>query len=117
MRAGLAVPATLAAAGAAAVGYAWGFERKSFRLRRFDVPVLPPGADPLRVLHLSDLHLTADQPWKVEWVHGVGARDRNLVVDTGDNLAAPDAIPAVLQALEPLLTRPGAFVPGSNDWF
>src|SRR3954447_6889115 len=117
MRAGLAVPATLAAAGAAAVGYAWGVERKSFRLRRYDVPVLPPGADPLRVLHLSDLHLTADQPWKVEWVRGLAALEPDLVMDTGDNLAAHDAIPAVLEALEPLLARPGAFVPGSNDWF
>ena len=35
---------------------------------------------------------------------------------TGDNMAHPDAVPAVLRALEPLLDYPGAFVFGSNDY-
>ena len=48
----------LTIAGAAGVGYAAGVERLSFRLRRVDVPVLPPGARPVRVLQLTDLHLT-----------------------------------------------------------
>jgi uncharacterized protein len=112
-----AVPLGLAAAGASAVGYAWAYERKAFRLRRCDVPVLPAGAAPVTVLHLSDLHATPGQPWKVSWVRALARLEPDLVVDTGDNLASVHGVPVVLDALEPLLDRPGAFVPGSNDWF
>ena len=41
----------------------------------------------------------------------------DLVIDTGDNLGHLDAVPAVLEALGPLLERPGAFVMGSNDYY
>jgi uncharacterized protein len=46
------------ATGAAALGYATLIERNWFVLREQEVPVLPPGAAPLRVLHISDTHLT-----------------------------------------------------------
>jgi predicted MPP superfamily phosphohydrolase len=117
VRAGLIVPAAVGLAGAGAAGYGWGIERKSFRLRHVDVPILPPGADPLTVLHVSDLHATPGQPWKVEWVRSLAALEPDLVIDTGDNLASHHGVPVALDALEPLLARPGAFVPGSNDWF
>ncbi|MBV9098167.1 MAG: metallophosphoesterase [Frankiaceae bacterium] len=117
MNAAVAVPLAAVTAGVAATGYAWGYERKAFRLRRSDVPVLPPGAQPVKVLHLSDLHLTPGQPWKVDWVRGLDRLEPDLVVDTGDNLASAYGVPHVLDALGPLLDRPGAFVPGSNDWF
>ena len=117
MRAALVVPAAAAIAATGTVGYAWGIERKSFRLRRYEVPVLPPGAPSLRVLHVSDLHATPGQSWKVEWVRALDQLEPDLVVDTGDNLASHNGVPVVLDALEPLLARPGAFVPGSNDWF
>jgi uncharacterized protein len=111
------VPAAVAGVGLATAGYAWGYERKAFRLRRAEVPVLPPGAPELRVLHVSDLHATPGQPWKVAWVQSLAALEPDLVVDTGDNLASVRAVPVVLEALKPLLCKPGAFVPGSNDWF
>jgi len=117
MNPAVAAPVAVAAAGAAAVGYAWGFERKAFRLRRYDVPILPADAPPLKVLHISDLHMTPGQPWKVEWVRALARLEPDLVVDTGDNLASAYGVPFVVAALEPLLDRPGAFVPGSNDWF
>lgn len=41
----------------------------------------------------------------------------DLVINTGDNLAAVDAVPAALDAFAPLLAIPGAFVLGSNDYF
>ena len=41
----------------------------------------------------------------------------DLVVNTGDNLAHPKAVPAVVQALGDLLSVPGVFVFGSNDYF
>ena len=51
------------AAGAAAlgVGYASLVERNAFTLRETTMPVLAPGASSLRVLHISDLHMTPGQ--------------------------------------------------------
>lgn len=105
-----------ALAGAAAV--AWGalVEVRWYALREVTVPVLPPGQDPLRILHVSDLHLTPSQRDKVAWVRDLATLDPHLVVDTGDNWAHLDAMPALLHALEPLLAVPGAFVLGSNDY-
>src|SRR3954470_14280963 len=117
MRATTAVPTAVLATGAATVAYASLIERSSWTLRHFDVPVLPPGSAPLTVLQLSDLHMTAGQRSKQEWVAGLAALEPDLVIDTGDNLAGFDAVPPTLAALEPLLDRPGAFVMGSNDYF
>ncbi|HEX6970480.1 MAG TPA: metallophosphoesterase [Micromonosporaceae bacterium] len=104
------------AVGAAALAYAALIERNLFTLRRYDVPVLAPDAEPLRILHLSDLHMTPGQHRKQDWVASLIGVDPDLVVVTGDNLAHPDAVPAVLRAVEPLLNFPGAFVFGSNDY-
>src|SRR5690349_2140481 len=114
MRAAVTVPLALMAAGVGTVGYAWGYERKAFRLREYDVPVLAAGAQPLRVLHISDMHVTPGQEWKVNWIRSLAELEPDLVVDTGDNMAHLQAVPETLRALEPLLARPGAFVPGSN---
>jgi predicted MPP superfamily phosphohydrolase len=104
------------AAGASTVAYASGIERRRWTLREATLPVLPPGASPLKVLHLSDLHMTPGQRSKQRWVAGLADLDPDLVVDTGDNLAHLRAVPAVLTALEPLLSLPGLFVWGSNDY-
>jgi hypothetical protein len=45
--------AVVGAAGAACVAYAAAVEVRWFTLRRFTVPVLPQGAEPLKVLHLG----------------------------------------------------------------
>lgn len=107
----------LAATAAAGLVYSAGYEVRSYRLRRFDVPVLAPGSRPLRVLHLSDLHLTPSMHGRAAWVRGLAALEPDLVVNTGDNLAHPEAIPTVLDALGPLLSVPGVFVFGSNDYY
>jgi predicted MPP superfamily phosphohydrolase len=107
----------LLAAGAGTLAYASLVERVRYTLRRADVPVLAPGEEPLRVLHVTDLHMTPNQGGKQEWVRTLDALDPDLVVLTGDNLAHPDAVPGVLHALGPLLSRPAAFVPGSNDYY
>ncbi|MFF5178888.1 metallophosphoesterase [Micromonospora sp. NPDC000316] len=105
-----------ATVGAATLAYASLIERNMFTLRRYDVPVLPTDAEPLRVLHLSDLHMMPDQARKQRWVASLAALDPDLVVVTGDNMAHPGAVPGVLRALQPLLDYPGAFVFGSNDY-
>ncbi|MPZ26850.1 MAG: metallophosphoesterase [Micromonosporaceae bacterium] len=116
MRSGWWISGGLVAAGAATFGYASVVERNWFTLRRFEVPVLAPDAEPLRILHLSDLHLTPGQRRKQQWVAALAGTDPDLVVVTGDNLAHPDAVPAVAEAFAPLLELPGGFVFGSNDY-
>jgi uncharacterized protein len=102
--------------GAATLAYASLVERNLFTLRRYVVPVLAADAEPLRILHLSDLHMTPGQRRKQEWVAALAATDPDLVVVTGDNLAHVDAVPAALRALQPLLDYPGVYVFGSNDY-
>lgn len=106
----------LAAVGAATLAYASLIERNLFTLRRFDVPMLDPDAEPLRILHLSDLHLMPNQRRKQQWVADLAGLDPDLVVVTGDNMSHPDAIPGLERAYGPLLRFPGAFVFGSNDY-
>jgi uncharacterized protein len=103
-------------AGAAVFAYASVVERNLFILRRFDVPVLEPEAEPLRVLHISDLHMTPNQQRKQRWVSALAGLDPDLIIVTGDNMAHPDVIPALRRTFEPLFAYPGAFVFGSNDY-
>src|SRR3954454_15871680 len=97
----------IAAAGAAAFAYGSLVERNAFTVRRFDVPVLAPDAAPIRVLHISDLHITPAQRRKHQWIRGLAQLEPDLVVNTGDTLSAVNGIPAVMQALEPLFAFPG----------
>lgn len=105
------------AAAAAGLAYASIHEVRAFTLRRVTVPVLAAGSQPLRVLHLSDTHMTPSQHKKQAWLRGLAALKPDLVINTGDNLAHLDAVPSVLAAYGDLLDLPGAFVFGSNDYF
>lgn len=114
---GLNLLGGLAAVGAAGIAYAH-IETKLFTVRRVNVPVLAPHEPDLRVLHVSDLHLTPNQSRKIEWVRSLARLEPDLVIDTGDNLAHHDSLGPLLHALEPLLeSTPGAFVMGSNDYY
>ena len=108
--------AGIAATGAAVVGYAT-WEARQYTLRRVELPVLPQGAGPLRVLHLSDIHLVPTQRRKLAWLASLADLAPDLVIDTGDNLAHREAVEPLLDALGGLLERPGVFVHGSNDYF
>ena len=105
-----------AGAGAACVAYGVLIEGTDYRVRRFDVPVLPPGADPVRLLHVSDIHLLPRQGRKLDFLRGLGGLEPDLVVSTGDNISSPDAIDALVGAFDRLQGIPGAFVFGSNDF-
>lgn len=108
-----------AAAGslAAGIAYATLIERNAFVVRETTMPVLTPGSAPLRVLHLSDLHMTPRQRRKQDWIRELAGWEPDLVINTGDNLSHPKAVPSVVQALGDLLSVPGLFVFGSNDYF
>jgi predicted MPP superfamily phosphohydrolase len=116
MRARTLLGAT-AVAGALGIGYAGIVERNWFVLRQHEVPVLPPGARPLRVLHISDTHLTPGRHRLLSFVRSLDALEPDLVVNTGDSIAHKDAVKPLLDALGPLLDRPGVFVYGSNDMY
>ncbi|GAA2817726.1 metallophosphoesterase [Saccharopolyspora taberi] len=105
------------ALGAATFGYAAGIERRHWTLRHATLPVLAEGSPRLRVLHVSDLHMMPTQHSKQRWVSALDELEPDLVVNTGDNLAHPQAVPTALRALGPLLDRPGIFVFGSNDYY
>jgi predicted MPP superfamily phosphohydrolase len=104
-------------AGVAGIGYAAGIEVRNFTLRRFEIPVLPAGSAPVRVLHLSDLHLTPTQGRKRAWIASLADLEPDLVVNTGDNIAHRQAVAPLLDSLGRLLDVPGVYVLGSNDYF
>lgn len=110
------VTATIAA-GATGLAYACLVERNAFVLRRYELPVLPAGAAPVRVLHLTDMHFMPGQRRKRDWVRALARWQPDLVVNTGDNIAHPDAIETALSAMEPVLGVPGVYALGSNDYF
>src|SRR3954471_629406 len=91
-----------AVAGASLTAYA-SWEARAYTLRRVEVPLLPPGARPLRVLHLSDIHMTPAQTRKQEWLSGLATLRPDLVVNTGDNLAHAASAPVVRDSLGALL--------------
>ncbi|RAY14826.1 metallophosphoesterase [Actinomadura craniellae] len=117
MRKRYAVPLGLIGTGAAGLGYASLIERNWFRLRRFEVPVLAPGTPSVKVLHISDTHLTPGRRRMLSWLRSLHRLEPDLVINTGDTISHPDAIGPFLDALGPLLELPGAFVYGSNDLY
>lgn len=111
---------TAAVLGLAAAGVVlWGtvIERKLFTVRRHELPVLPAGAAPLRVLQLSDLHLAPWQQGKMEWVRSLANLNPDLLVLTGDLMGHVGARPALLHTLQAFEGVPTVFVHGSNDYY
>src|ERR1700675_1536775 len=100
----------------AGIGYASIIERNAFVVREVTMPVLSPGSSPLKVLHISDIHMLPKQRRKQAWLRELARFEPDLVVNTGDNLSHPKSVPAVVQALGDLLSVPGVFVFGSNDY-
>ncbi len=108
----------LAAVGAVGVGAAvWGIgiERYLFTVRHHDVRILPPGATPIKVLHISDAHMAPWQHRKQRWIAELAELGPDLVVNTGDNLGHIDGLRGIRRAFDPLRGVPGVFVHGSND--
>jgi predicted MPP superfamily phosphohydrolase len=116
MRSATAAVLGTLAAGAAGLAYSrW--EAQSFRLRRVQAAVLPAGQPEMRILHLSDLHLVPGQKKKQAWVASLRDLRPDAVVATGDFMSHLDAVPHVLDTLDPMFDLPGAFVLGSNDYY
>ena len=121
MRAGAGALVVGATAGALGLAYATVVEPRWYALRRVTVPgvLAEPTAGPLRLLHVSDVHLLPDQQHRVRFLARLGELDHHLVVATGDLLGGEHAEAATARALAPLTSggRPGLVVLGSNDYF
>lgn len=102
--------------GAATLAYAL-WEAHQFTLRSVRVEALAPGSRALRVLQLTDLHLTPTQQDKMAWVRSLADLDPDFVILTGDLLGHVDSVPYLAKTLEPLNGVPGVFVFGSNDYW
>ncbi|WP_309068693.1 metallophosphoesterase, partial [Microbacterium sp.] len=104
-----------AGAGAAAAGGGGGGQRQLFTGRRHRVRLLEPGSAPIRILHISDIHMAPWQRRKQRWIAGLVGLRPDLVVSTGDALGHAEGLEGVRRALSPLRGVPGVFVHGSND--
>lgn len=104
--------------GVATLVYAALIERDLFVVRKHTVPCLPPGADPITILHVSDLHLRSIQRRKRAFLAGLTRLKPDLIVGTGDLIGDPDpaSARAAVEALR-AIGAPGIAVLGSNDYY
>lgn len=111
----------IAAAGVACVAYGVAIERRWYRRRHVELAgaLAAPSAEPLRILHLSDIHLDPPQQHRVEFLRSLEDAGHDLVVVTGDLLGSEHAEAAVVEAIAGLTGPdvPGVVVLGSNDLF
>lgn len=106
-----------AALGAGVLLWAALGERNRFGVRHEVLPVLAPEATPIRILHLSDLHMAPWQSRKQAWIAQLATTvEPDLVVTTGDLLGHEDGIEGVRRAFDAFHDVPGVFVHGSNDY-
>jgi uncharacterized protein len=106
----------LLGAGVAILTYATFVERRWFRVGRYRLDILPGGAGPLSVLHLSDLHVVQGDRRMRRFLEGLPPAD--VTVITGDIVGEPDAVGYAAECLHPTRGRVASFfVLGSNDLF
>ncbi|MBA2698935.1 MAG: metallophosphoesterase [Nocardioidaceae bacterium] len=117
MRFSVKAAAGLGAVAASGLAYSAGYEVRAFRVRHVQIPCLPSNRTAIRVLHLSDIHLTPRQHVKRQWLEGLAALEPDLVINTGDNISHRESVPVVMKSLRGLTDVPGVFVFGSNDYW
>lgn len=79
---------------------------------------LPANEDyaPLRILHISDLHLTKCRYAQLRFLVQAAHTHPDLLVFTGDLISQAAVLPQLARALESFAGIPGVFVYGSNDY-
>jgi predicted MPP superfamily phosphohydrolase len=103
-------------AGAACIAYGVVIERRWYRRAGYRLAILPAGASPTTILHLSDLHYVARDRSKRRFLASLDQPD--VTVLTGDILGEARAVESVVEALRPVRGRSASyFVLGSNDYF
>ena len=110
----------MAGLGAAAIApLAYGFvEAKRYGVGRYTLPVLPPGANPISILQVSDFHLRLRNRRMIRFLESLASQEYDLVLATGDLLGGQDAADECLRVLNRLrATAARLFVFGSSDYF
>ena len=59
----------------------------SYQLRQAEIPILPAGHAPIRILHFSDLHLTPARKTEIRDIKSFIDLAPDLIISTGDFLA------------------------------
>lgn len=107
----------MAAAGVAPVAYGL-VEAKRYRVREHTLPVLPPGANPIRILQVSDFHLRFANRRMIRFLESLGGREYDLVFATGDLLGGTEVAGECLRLLNGLRASTARmFVFGSSDYY
>lgn len=107
----------LATLGLAPVAYGL-VEAKRFRVRRYTLPLLPPGANPISILQVSDFHLRPQNRRMIRFLESLASEEYDLVLATGDLLGDREADGECLRLLNALRARTARmFVFGSSDYF
>jgi predicted MPP superfamily phosphohydrolase len=102
--------------GAVCVAYGVLVEHEWYRSTRWRLRILPPDAEPLALLHLSDLHFTHRDRKKRAFLSKLDRPD--VTVITGDFLAEREGVEMAVEAVRPLRGRFASYVVlGSNDYF
>jgi predicted MPP superfamily phosphohydrolase len=114
-RTALTVLGAVGAVGLGAAVWGIGVERHLYAVRRHELRILPDGAPPIRVLHLSDAHMAPWQHRKQRWISSLAALRPDVIVNTGDNLGHRAGLAGIRRAFAPFRGIPGLFVHGSND--
>lgn len=104
-----------AAASVAAAVWGIGIERHLYRIKHEALPILPEGAAPIRILHISDAHMAPWQGRKQAWIASLASLRPDFIINTGDTLGHADALPGVRAAFAGFAGTPGVYVHGSND--
>ncbi len=109
--------AGLAASGAAFLVYGV-VEARSYRLRSYRVPVLPPGSSEVTILQLSDFHLRVKNRKMIGFLESLHDRSFDLVLATGDLLGDPGSMDECVRLLNGMRATSGrCFVFGSSDYY
>ncbi len=78
-----------------------------------------PGArklDRLRILHISDTHVSSETDWVLEMVCSLADIEVDLIVVTGDVISSARGLPAAAAAIGSLRSSLGTYVvPGNHD--
>lgn len=107
----------MAAAGLAPVAYGF-VEARRYRVGHYSLPVLPPGANPISILQVSDFHLRTANRRMIRFLESLASEEHDLVLATGDLLGGPDAVDECLRLLNGLRARVArVFVFGSSDYY
>jgi len=104
----------------ATVAFLWGavIERRLYVCRTITVDGVLRTAGTLKVLHLSDVHLSTGQAHRERFIRQLAAYDYDVVVATGDLLGAVGQEARCADLLAGLTrNRPGIAVLGSHDLY